>query len=78
MIDIIRATSTIASALHHGVKKMIPVETIEEAILLDRKLKSLWSQHPHFVFVPHDKSFIKKVNSGLAELAKLVEQHQKK
>ncbi len=31
VIDIIRATSTIASALHHGVKKMIPVETIEEA-----------------------------------------------
>ncbi len=31
VIDIIRATSTIASALHHGVKKMIPVETVEEA-----------------------------------------------
>ena len=31
IIDIIRATSTIASALHHGVKKMVPVETVEEA-----------------------------------------------
>lgn len=31
VIDIIRATSTIASALQHGVKKMIPVEKMEEA-----------------------------------------------
>lgn len=31
VIDIIRATSTIATALHHGVKKMIPVEKVEEA-----------------------------------------------
>lgn len=31
VIDIIRATSTIAAALKHGVKKMIPVETLEEA-----------------------------------------------
>lgn len=31
VIDIIRATSTIASALQHGVKRMIPVETIQEA-----------------------------------------------
>jgi len=31
VIDIIRATSTIAAALHYGVQKMIPVETVEEA-----------------------------------------------
>jgi 2-phosphosulfolactate phosphatase len=31
VIDIIRATSTITSALHHGVAKMIPVQTVEEA-----------------------------------------------
>ncbi len=51
------------------------IETIEEALRLDQKLKNLWSQHPHFVFVPHNKSFIKKVNSGLVELAKIVNQH---
>lgn len=54
------------------------IETIEEALLLNQKLKSLWSRHPNFVFVPHDKSFIKKVNSGLGELAKIVAQHNKK
>lgn len=31
VIDIIRATSTIAAALYYGVQKMIPVETVEEA-----------------------------------------------
>lgn len=31
VIDIIRATSTIGAALFHGVHKMIPVETVEEA-----------------------------------------------
>jgi predicted ATPase len=54
------------------------IETTEEALLLDQKLKRLWSKHPHFVFVPHDKSFIKKVYSGLTELAKFVGQHSKK
>jgi predicted ATPase len=48
------------------------IESMEEALSLDRRLKSLWSQHPHFVFVPHNTSFIKKVNSGLDELAKIV------
>lgn len=54
------------------------IESLEEALQLDHKLKSLWSRHPHFVFVPHDKSFIKKVNTGLGELAKIVAQHRGK
>jgi predicted ATPase len=53
------------------------VESIEEALQLDHKLKRLWSRHPNFVFVPHDKSFIKKVNTGLVELAKIVAQKYK-
>ena len=51
-------------------------ESLEEAIILDQKLKALWSKHPHFVFVSHDISFIKKVNSGLTQLASIVERHQ--
>lgn len=54
------------------------IESTQEALAIDQKLKALWSQHPRFVFVPHDKSFIKKVNSGLSELAKIVAQHPKK
>lgn len=53
------------------------VETLEEALVLDKKLKELWSKHEHFVFVPHNSSFIKKINSGLEELAKIVSHHAK-
>ena len=31
VIDVLRATSAIASALHHGVDKIIPVSSVEEA-----------------------------------------------
>lgn len=53
------------------------IESLEEALKLDQKLKALWSKHPHFVFIPHDRSFIKKINLGLEELAKIVAQHHK-
>lgn len=49
------------------------VETVEQAVELDRKLKSLWSQHAHFIFVPHDVSFFKKVYSGLVEVQRLID-----
>jgi predicted ATPase len=48
------------------------IETLEQSLELDKKLRALWSQHPHFIFVPHDRSFIKKINQGLTELAKVV------
>ena len=41
------------------------IENLEEAIELDRRLKEQWSKHPHFKFVPHDPSFVKKINNGL-------------
>jgi predicted ATPase len=47
-------------------------ESIERAVELDRKLKGIWDKHPNFIFVPHDKSFIKKIMAGLGELSKLV------
>ncbi|MEK6555020.1 MAG: AAA family ATPase [Bdellovibrionota bacterium] len=50
----------------------IRIETTEEALHLNRKLKDLWSPHPRFIFIPHEASFIKKVNIGLEQLAKLV------
>ncbi|MCX6296920.1 MAG: 2-phosphosulfolactate phosphatase [Bacteroidetes bacterium] len=31
VIDILRATSAMCTAFHHGVEKMIPVATVEEA-----------------------------------------------
>jgi hypothetical protein len=52
------------------------IESLKDALELDRRLRGLWSQHPHFVFVPHNVSFIQKVNTGLAELAALVASYQ--
>lgn len=37
VIDVLRATSAIATALHFGVEKIIPLETIEEAMELQSK-----------------------------------------
>lgn len=48
------------------------IESLQEALILDQKLKSLWKNHKNFVFIPHQNSFIKKVNLGLEQLAKIV------
>jgi predicted ATPase len=49
-------------------------ENIEQAVELDRKLRELWSRHPRFVFVPHNRSFFKKISFGLASLESIVSQ----
>jgi hypothetical protein len=54
----------------------IRIESNKEAIHLDQKLKSLWSQHPRFIFIPHNHSFIKKINIGLEELSSIVSEWQ--
>jgi predicted ATPase len=52
-------------------------ESNDEAVRLDATLRSMWSKHPNFVFVPHDPSFIKKVNTGLEEVARIVSLHHR-
>lgn len=51
------------------------VESNAQAIQIDKKLREMWSQHPNFTYIPHDKSFIKKVNAGLEEVARIVAGH---
>ena len=46
----------------------VRTETLEEAVELDSKLRSLWSQHPNFILVPHNPSFFKKISFGLAAM----------
>lgn len=53
------------------------VESNAQAVIIDQKLRSLWSQHPQFVLVPHNKSFIKKVTTGLEEVAKIVSSYHR-
>lgn len=38
VIDVLRATSTIATALYNGAKEVIPVDSVEKCIQLGRKL----------------------------------------
>jgi len=49
-------------------------ETIDEAVRLDGKLRALWSRHPRFILVPHNRSFFKKISFGLAALEGVVTQ----
>lgn len=43
-----------------------------EAVELDRRLRLLWSQHPRFHLVTHDRSFLHKINAGLAVLQQVL------
>jgi hypothetical protein len=41
------------------------VEDNKMAIELDRRLRDLWSAHPKFIHVPHQESFIEKLNCAI-------------
>ena len=41
IIDVLRATSTIATALHNGAKCMIPVDSVAECIRLGKQIESI-------------------------------------
>ena len=47
-------------------------ESLEQAVALDKKLRDLWSKHPRFVLVPHNRSFFKKISYALAVLDGIV------
>jgi predicted ATPase len=48
-------------------------ESNEEARHLDMRLRELWSKHPNFHFVPHSTSFFGKLQDGLGQLQKIVD-----
>ncbi len=41
------------------------IETLPQAVALDQKLHKLWSHHPRFVHIPHNRSFVHKIVTGL-------------
>lgn len=41
VIDVLRATSTIATALHNGAKEVIPVDSVERCIQLGKELECI-------------------------------------
>jgi predicted ATPase len=48
------------------------IENMAEAVELDARLRSIWSRHPSFHLVPHERSFLHKVTEALTLLQKLV------
>jgi predicted ATPase len=47
-------------------------ETMNEAVELNSRLRSIWAQHPHFMVVDHDPSFFKKIGRGLDALSETI------
>jgi len=52
----------------------IRIESNEQALHLDLRLREIWSKHPRFIVVPHNPSFVKKIMFGLAALESIVAQ----
>jgi len=50
-------------------------ESNEEARDLDMRLGELWSKHPNFHFVPHSTSFFAKLQDGLGQLQRIVDEN---
>lgn len=51
------------------------LESVDEAVALDERLRELWSQHERFYFVPHQQSFLAKITAGLAILRSVIGMH---
>ena len=50
----------------------VRIETNDQALELDHRLRELWLQHPRAIVVPHNRSFMKKIMLGLASLENIV------
>jgi len=49
-------------------------ESLEQARILDADLRALWSRHRRFHFVPHDRSFFRKLTVALTLIQALTEE----
>ncbi|HEY0469675.1 MAG TPA: AAA family ATPase [Polyangiaceae bacterium] len=49
-------------------------ESLEQARALDAELRTLWSRHRRFLFVPHDQSFFHKLSVALTLLQNVTEE----
>lgn len=50
----------------------VRIESQEEAVALDLKLRRLWAKHPNFTLIPHSPSFLGKITTALSTLQRLV------
>jgi predicted ATPase len=54
------------------------IETIAAALELDHRLRALWSRHPCFTLVRHERSFLHKLTTGLAAIDSIVNQWEQR
>ncbi len=47
-------------------------ESITEAVALDRRLQEIWGRHHNYNFIPHEKSFLKKLQNAVATLSRFL------
>jgi hypothetical protein len=52
-------------------------EDQKRAIEIDLKLKALWANHPNFVYIKNEPSFLQKILSGIKAMDELVKQNGK-
>ncbi len=50
------------------------IESISEAAQLDARLRELWADHPRFLHIPHNHSFMKKIVTGLEALQSIIDE----
>lgn len=48
------------------------IESMAEAVAIDRRLQEIWGAHPNYYFIPHEKSFFGKLQTGLTKLVELL------
>ena len=53
-------------------------ESDKEAIAINEKLKEIWRHHPNFHYIPHNKSFFKKISSAIKLLEEIVKKASEK
>jgi predicted ATPase len=54
----------------------VRIESNDQAVQLDHKLRAIWSKHPRFFVVRHNPSFFKKITFGLTALESIVAELQ--
>lgn len=50
------------------------IESLQQAVDLDHRLRVAWQAHPRFVLVPHNHSFFHKITIGLGAIESIVAQ----
>ena len=44
-------------------------ESVSEAVELDQRLQKIWGRHPNYNFIPHEDSFMKKLQNAIDMLS---------